>query len=82
MGSSKRTIFFEVLLNYLTMFKQMPFADDVRRYTFASLDTLINKKGEILTEHPYLPASKQLDAMDDFVDAMDLMHAGPKDENG
>ncbi|KJA25917.1 hypothetical protein HYPSUDRAFT_1067115 [Hypholoma sublateritium FD-334 SS-4] len=68
-------------VHYL-LWGQMPFADDVRKYTFASLDTLINKKGEILTEHPYLPTSKQLDAMDDFVDSMDLMHAGPKDDNG
>lgn len=60
----------------------MPFADDVRKYTFASLDHLVNKKGEILTEHPYLPTQEQLDKMDDFVDAMDLMAAGEKDENG
>jgi len=60
----------------------MPFADDVRKYTFASLDLLINKKGEALTEHPYLPADDQLEAMDNFVDAMDLMDAGEKDEEG
>ncbi|KAE9397612.1 SPOC domain-like protein [Gymnopus androsaceus JB14] len=58
----------------------MPFQDDIRRYTFPSLDKLINKKGEILTEHPYLPTDTQLEAMDEFVDAMDLMEAGPKDE--
>jgi len=68
-------------VHYL-LWGQMPFADDVRKYTFASLDTLINKKGEILTEHPYLPTPKQLDTMDDFVDSMDLMHAGPKGESG
>ncbi|KDR84736.1 hypothetical protein GALMADRAFT_233050 [Galerina marginata CBS 339.88] len=60
----------------------MPFADDVRQYTFASLDRLINKKGEALKEHPYLPTNEQLDAMDKFVDAMDLMDAGEKDEDG
>ena len=60
----------------------MPFADDVRRYTFASLTNLVNKKGEVLTEHPYLPTKGQIDAMGNFVDAMDLMDAGEKDEEG
>ena len=60
----------------------MPFADDVRKYTFASLNHLINKKGEVLTEHPYLSTDVQLEAMDSFVDAMDLMDAGEKDEEG
>ncbi|KAF8971598.1 SPOC domain-like protein [Flammula alnicola] len=64
------------------LWSQMPFADDVRKYTFASLDHLINKKGEVLTEHPYLPTEGQLEAMDKFVDAMDLMDAGDKDEEG
>ncbi|KAF9560191.1 SPOC domain-like protein [Agrocybe pediades] len=62
------------------LWSQMPFADDVREYSFASLDVLINKKGEEVKEHPYLPTDEQLDAMDDFVDAMDLMDAGEDDE--
>lgn len=60
----------------------MPFADDVRKYTFASLTNLINKKGEEIIEHPYLPADEQMEAMGKFVDAMDLMDAGEKDEEG
>ena len=60
----------------------MPFADDVRRYTFASLTHLVNKKGEVLTEHPYLPTEAQIDAIGKFVDAMDLMDSGDKDEGG
>jgi ATP-dependent DNA helicase 2 subunit 2 len=60
----------------------MPFADDVRKYTFASLDNLVSKKGELITEHPYLPTEEQLDAMDKFVDSMDLMDAGDKDQDG
>jgi ATP-dependent DNA helicase 2 subunit 2 len=60
----------------------MPFADDVRKYTFASLDNLISKKGEKITSHPYIPTKEQLQAMDQFVDTMDLMDAGEKDENG
>ena len=60
----------------------MPFADDVRKYTFASLETLCSKSGEKVTEHPYLPTEAQQDAMDKFVDAMDLTFAGEKGENG
>lgn len=60
----------------------MPFADDVRKYTFASLDNLVSRKGEVITEHPYIPTKEQLDAMDNFVDSMDLMEAGEKDEEG
>ena len=60
----------------------MPFADDVRKYTFPSLETLYNKVGEEVIEHPYLPTVAQQDAMDKFVEAMDLTLAGEKDENG
>ncbi|KAH9938974.1 SPOC domain-like protein [Epithele typhae] len=61
---------------------QMPFADDVRNYSFASLETLVNKKGEVVKEHPYLPTEEQMDAMEAFVDAMDLSDAGEKNEEG
>ncbi|RPD59404.1 SPOC domain-like protein [Lentinus tigrinus ALCF2SS1-7] len=75
---------------YPTVFKdvdcflwvQMPFAEDVRNFPFASLETLVNKKGEIVTDHPYLPTKEQLNAMEEFVDAMDLSDAGEKDEEG
>ncbi|TFK38608.1 hypothetical protein BDQ12DRAFT_683054 [Crucibulum laeve] len=64
------------------LWAHMPFADDVRKYTFASLDNLVSKKGETITEHPYIPTETQQEAMDDFVDEMDLMGAGEKDEEG
>ncbi|KAJ6626980.1 ku80-like protein [Mycena sp. CBHHK59/15] len=64
------------------LWAQMPFADDVRKYTFASLDNLVSKKGEVLKEHAFMPTEAQLEAMDNFVDAMDLMDAGEKDEEG
>ncbi|KAL0065660.1 ATP-dependent DNA helicase yku80 [Marasmius tenuissimus] len=79
MGVLLPTMFDEV---HCFLWAQMPFADDVRKYTFASLDHLVNKKGEVLTEHPYIPTEEQQDAMDELVDAMDLMEAGPKDEEG
>ena len=61
---------------------KMPFADDVRKYTFGSLDVLVNKKGERVLEHPYIPTGEQCEAMDRFVDSMDLSSAGEKDEDG
>ncbi|PFH50723.1 hypothetical protein AMATHDRAFT_144450 [Amanita thiersii Skay4041] len=61
---------------------QMPFADDVRKYSFASLEHLVSKNGEVLTTHPYLPTREQQEAMDAFVDGMDLMEAGGIDEEG
>lgn len=64
------------------LWAQMPFADDVRKYTFASLEHLVSKKGEVITEHPYIPTEEQCEAMDAFVDSMDLMDAGEKDEEG
>jgi len=60
----------------------MPFADDVRRYTFTSLDKLISRSGKVITKHPYIPTETQQDVMDNFVDAMDLMTAGGEDEEG
>ena len=61
---------------------QMPFADDVRKYTFSPLKNLLNRKGERVTKHPYLPTAEQIESMDRFVDAMDLMEAGEKDDDG
>jgi ATP-dependent DNA helicase 2 subunit 2 len=61
---------------------QMPFGDDVRKYTFSSLQNLSNRKGERVTKHPYLPTAEQIESMDRFVDAMDLMKAGEKDDDG
>ncbi|KAJ8520350.1 hypothetical protein ONZ45_g2822 [Pleurotus djamor] len=60
----------------------MPFADDVRKYNFASLENLFSKKGERIEKHPYIPTEEQQTAMDNFVDAMDLMEAGDKNEEG
>lgn len=58
----------------------MPFADDVRKYTFSALSNVSNRKGERVTTHPYLPTHEQMEAMDSFVDAMDLMQAEKDDE--
>ena len=60
----------------------MPFADDLRKYTFQSLNKLYNKKGETIEHHPNIPTDEMTTAMDKFVDSMDLMDAGEKDEEG
>lgn len=58
----------------------MPFADDVRHYTFPSLTNLISRTGERITKHPYLPTEEQLDAMDRFIDDMNLMDEGETED--
>ncbi|KAF7319822.1 Ku domain-containing protein [Mycena kentingensis (nom. inval.)] len=69
-------------VDYL-MWTHMPFADDVRKYKFSSLDNLVSRTGAILDQHPYLPTETQVNAMDKFVDCMDLMHASDeKDDDG
>ncbi|KAJ4485400.1 SPOC domain-like protein [Lentinula aciculospora] len=79
MGAMSPALFDKV---HCLLWVPMPFADDIRKYTFPSLNELRNKKGEIVTEHAYLPNEKQLQVMDDFVDSMDLMEAGDKNEEG
>lgn len=61
---------------------QVPFAEDVRNFPFPSLENLVSKKGEQVTSHPYLPTEEQTMAMEHFVDAMNLMDAGEKEEEG
>lgn len=70
-----------VLGTELTRHMQMPFADDIRHYTFPSLTTLISRTGERVSKHPYIPTPEQLEAMDKYIDDMDLMDAGEKDED-
>lgn len=60
---------------------QVPFAEDVRHYTFASMDKVVTMKGKILTKHRNLPTEEQDDAMSEYVDSMNLM-AFQYDEEG
>lgn len=45
----------------------------MRALTFPSLTHLVNRKGKVVTEHPTIPTTAQANAMDDFVDAMNLV---------
>ncbi|KAI0391507.1 Ku70/Ku80 N-terminal alpha/beta domain-containing protein [Xylariaceae sp. FL0594] len=51
----------------------LPFAEDVRNYPFPPLDKVITVQGNTITEnHRNLPSKELQDAMDDYVDAMDI----------
>jgi len=58
----------------------MPFAEDLRNYTFQSLDRLYNKRGQPLEKHGNIPTDEMMEAMDAFVDSMDLMEVEKDDE--
>ncbi|KAG8902590.1 ATP-dependent DNA helicase II subunit 2 [Tulasnella sp. 403] len=64
----------ELEADYLFM-ARLPFAEDVRNYTFRSLDNLVNTKGETATKHPFLTTDPMVSAMEKWVDKMDLMDA-------
>ncbi|GAA5967240.1 hypothetical protein JCM11641_000485 [Rhodosporidiobolus odoratus] len=61
---------------------RLPYAEDIRSLTFPSLDRLFNRKGHRLQDHKFLPTEAMDEAMDAFVDAMDLSEAGAPDEEG
>lgn len=60
----------------------MPFAEDLRRFTFPSLETIKDKNGKPREKHALLPTPSMQNAMDDLVKAYDLSDAGPKDDEG
>ncbi|KAI4865886.1 ATP-dependent DNA helicase II subunit 2 [Hypoxylon rubiginosum] len=60
----------------------LPFAEDVRNYQFPPLDKVITVTGNTIYENNRLLPSRELtDAMDDYVDAMDISN-WEKDEEG
>ncbi|KAI0481098.1 Ku70/Ku80 N-terminal alpha/beta domain-containing protein [Xylariaceae sp. FL0804] len=60
----------------------LPFAEDVRNYMFPPLDKVITLQGHTITEnHRNLPSEELSEAMDDYVDAMDIS-TWEKDEEG
>jgi ATP-dependent DNA helicase 2 subunit 2 len=58
----------------------MPFAEDIRDIAFPSITHLFNRRNERVTEHKFLPTQEQNEAMDAFVDSMDLTNLAAKDE--
>lgn len=53
---------------------QLPFAEDTRQYKFAPLDTVKTTTGKVLDKHRLIPTQELQEAMDDYVDSMNLMN--------
>lgn len=67
--------------NYECLFDvELPFAEDLRHYKFPPLDRVVLVSGKSLTQHRNLPSEPLQDAMDSFVDAMDLSEFDKDDE--
>lgn len=60
---------------------ELPFAEDLRSYRFPALDKIVTVSGKELKQHRFLPSDDLMDAMSDYVDAMDLSKFG-EDEEG
>ncbi|KAF9886076.1 ATP-dependent DNA helicase II subunit 2 [Aspergillus nanangensis] len=58
---------------------QLPFAEDIRTYRFPPLDKVITVSGKVVTQHRNLPTDDLLDAMDKYVNSMELVD---RDEDG
>lgn len=58
----------------------LPFAEDVRSYQFPPLDKVVTVTGNVLTQHRLLPSEDLVEAMSDYVDAMDLSTFGVDDD--
>ncbi len=59
----------------------LPFAEDVRNYQFPPLDKVVTVTGnKIYEDHRLLPSKDLSEAMDDYVDAMDISHWEKDDE--
>ncbi|XP_014560637.1 hypothetical protein COCVIDRAFT_34273 [Bipolaris victoriae FI3] len=60
---------------------ELPFEEDMRRYKFPPLDRKLTVSGKVIMEHKDLPTKNLVDAVSDYVDAMDLSTFG-RDEDG
>lgn len=58
---------------------QLPFAEDVRSYRFPPLDKVVTVSGKVVTEHRNLPDDTLQQAMDQYVDGMEM---DLKDDDG
>ncbi|KAK6511954.1 ATP-dependent DNA helicase II subunit 2 [Arthrobotrys musiformis] len=52
---------------------QLPFAEDTRQYKFAPLDTVRTVSGKVLDKHRLIPSQELQEAMNEYVDSMNLM---------
>ncbi|CAO1630381.1 unnamed protein product [Sympodiomycopsis kandeliae] len=56
-------------------FAEVPFSEDLKRYTFPSLERVVTADGKELKEHRSLPSERMISTMDKLVESMDLSHA-------
>lgn len=59
---------------------ELPFAEDFRSYKFPPLDRVVTVSGKSLQVHRNLPSDDLQDAMNAYVDSMDLSTFGKDDE--
>lgn len=73
--------FFDAENNYECLIDvELPFAEDMRSFTFPPLDKMVTAGGKHITQHRNLPNQALKSAMSDYVDAMDLSTYGKDDE--
>lgn len=58
---------------------ELPFAEDMRSFTFPPLDKVVTVGGKHITKHRNLPNDELMEAMSDYVDAMDISTFGRTD---
>jgi ATP-dependent DNA helicase 2 subunit 2 len=65
--------FFDHANNYECLVDvELPFAEDMRSFTFPPLDKIVTVAGKHISQHRLLPNDDLKSAMSDYVDAMDL----------
>lgn len=74
--------FFDPENNYECLIDvELPFAEDMRSYTFPPLDKIVTVSGKHIVQHRSLPTDALLHAMGDYIDSVDLSSYG-RDEEG
>ncbi|KAK1147444.1 ATP-dependent DNA helicase yku80 [Aspergillus melleus] len=58
---------------------QLPFAEDVRTYRFPPLDRVITVSGKVVTQHRNLPSDDLQNAMDKYVNSMEMVDTDDDD---
>lgn len=59
---------------------ELPFAEDLRQFTFPPLDKVVTVAGKNLFQHRNLPNDDLMQSMGDYIDAMDLSQFDRDDE--
>ena len=59
---------------------EVPFREDLKRFTFPPLERVVNREGKELEEHASLPSKEMQACMDEMVDSMNLMDAAGDDD--